>query len=126
MFRSIEQVMLQKVAECHYMRRDEDCECARVKRESETEASVSLEMETPPPPLSYDKEDNSQICEAEDDDVSEGELEISVKSNEDDGNRVKKFIVSYESKVIKSRDPSPTPSHVSQVSQGEISSFLSR
>ncbi|XP_043468093.1 titin-like isoform X2 [Leptopilina heterotoma] len=43
-----------------------------------------------------------------------GELEISIKSTEEDENTVKKYIVSYESKVekmtrdaVKSRDPSP-------------------
>lgn len=50
------------------------------------------------------------------------ELEISVKSNEEDGSekRIKKYIVSYESKVIqenestrRSREPSPS------VSQGK-------
>ncbi|KAJ8679986.1 hypothetical protein QAD02_015773 [Eretmocerus hayati] len=46
------------------------------------------------------------------------ELEISVKSNEDDGKRVKKYIVSYESEVIQeaqkaesTRTCSPAPSH---------------
>lgn len=46
------------------------------------------------------------------------ELEISVKSNEDDGKKVKKYIVSYESKVIeeakeakKAREDSPAVSH---------------
>ncbi|XP_014224415.1 FK506-binding protein 5-like isoform X2 [Trichogramma pretiosum] len=45
------------------------------------------------------------------------ELEISVKSDKDDGSSVKKYIVSYESKVIeetkaakRSRDPSPAVS----------------
>lgn len=50
------------------------------------------------------------------------ELEISVKSNEDDGKRVKKYIVTYESKVVqetqeaqraRSRDVSPAVSQSS-------------
>lgn len=59
-----------------------------------------------------------QVIESSDD---EGEMEeeeaetkeldgtISVKSADEEGNRVKKFIVSYETKVLKS--PSPAPSH---------------
>ncbi|KYQ57591.1 PDZ and LIM domain protein Zasp [Trachymyrmex zeteki] len=59
-----------------------------------------------------------QVIEPSDD---EGEMEeeeaetkeldgmISVKSADEEGNRVKKFIVSYETKVLKS--PSPAPSH---------------
>ncbi|XP_011634257.1 titin-like [Pogonomyrmex barbatus] len=59
-----------------------------------------------------------QVIEPSDD---EGEMEeeeaemkeldgmISVKSAEEEGNRVKKFIVSYETKLLKS--PSPAPSH---------------
>ncbi|KAL6260592.1 hypothetical protein P5V15_008113 [Pogonomyrmex californicus] len=59
-----------------------------------------------------------QVIEPSDD---EGEMEeeeaemkeldgmISVKSADEEGNRVKKFIVSYETKLLKS--PSPAPSH---------------
>jgi len=59
-----------------------------------------------------------QVIESSDD---EGEMEeeeaetkeldgmISVKSTDEEGSRVKKFIVSYETKVLKS--PSPAPSH---------------
>lgn len=59
-----------------------------------------------------------QVMEPSDD---EGEMEeeeaetkeldgmISVKSADEEGNRVKKFIVSYETMVLKS--PSPAPSH---------------
>ena len=59
-----------------------------------------------------------QVIEPSDD---EGEMEeeeaetkeldgmISVKSTDEEGSRVKKFIVSYETKVLKS--PSPAPSH---------------
>ncbi|XP_011169574.1 glutamic acid-rich protein isoform X2 [Solenopsis invicta] len=59
-----------------------------------------------------------QVIEPSDD---EGEMEeeeaetkeldgmISVKSEDEDGSRVKKFIVSYETKLLKS--PSPAPSH---------------
>lgn len=45
------------------------------------------------------------------------ELEISMRSEEEDGKRVKKYIVSYETKLLEkkeiktSRDPSPTMSH---------------
>ncbi|XP_033231569.1 titin-like isoform X2 [Belonocnema kinseyi] len=60
----------------------------------------------------------SQIIEPDDgEEPDNGEIEISVKSNEEDDNRVKKYVVSYESKVesltrenIRSREPSPTPS----------------
>ncbi|OXU18672.1 hypothetical protein TSAR_000124, partial [Trichomalopsis sarcophagae] len=38
------------------------------------------------------------------------ELEISVKSNEDDGKRVKKYIVTYESKVVQERSRSRSAS----------------
>lgn len=59
-----------------------------------------------------------QVIEPSDD---EGEMEeeeaemkeldgmISVKSADEEGSRVKKFIVSYETKLLKS--PSPAPSH---------------
>lgn len=59
-----------------------------------------------------------QVIEPSDD---EGEMEeeeaetkeldgmISVKSTDEEGSRVKKFIVSYETKLLKS--PSPAPSH---------------
>lgn len=59
-----------------------------------------------------------QVIEPSDD---EGEMEdeeaetkemhgmISVKSEDEEGSRVKKFIVSYETKLLKS--PSPAPSH---------------
>ena len=57
-----------------------------------------------------------QIVEP-DEETDAGELEISVKSNEEDESMVKKYIVSYESKVEtatreakRSRDPSPAPS----------------
>ena len=58
-----------------------------------------------------------QIIEPSDDETESRELEISVKSNESDGRKVKKYFVSYESKVIeesmdglRSREPSPASS----------------
>lgn len=49
--------------------------------------------------------------EMEEEEVEMKELDgtISVKSADEEGNRVKKFIVSYETKLLKS--PSPAPSH---------------
>ena len=42
--------------------------------------------------------------------------EVNVKSAEEES-RVKKCIVSYQSKVLKSREPSPAPSHGKQLSR---------
>ena len=69
-----------------------------------------------------------QIIEPDEDEEPEsGEIEISVKSNEEDENRVKKYVVSYESKVesmtrenIRSREPSPSPSQRT----GEFLNFI--
>lgn len=64
---------------------------------------------------SSDTEAIPEIVEPDyDGEPDSGELEISIKSTEEDENTVKKYIVSYESKVekmnrdvVRSRDPSP-------------------
>lgn len=71
-----------------------------------TEERTSSALSYEPPRIIEPSEDE------ETEDTETRELgEISVKSNEEDGSRVKKFIVSYESKVLRSREPSPAPSY---------------
>ncbi|XP_066601311.1 probable serine/threonine-protein kinase kinX isoform X2 [Prorops nasuta] len=77
--------------------------------ECEDRSEEADHREATPRPSTAMSEEPPRIVEPSDDeeDPETHELEISVKSNDDDGNRVKKFIVSYESKVLKSRTPSP-------------------
>lgn len=58
---------------------------------------------------SSDDEEKIEEEEAEPKEMMELDGMISVKSTDEEGNRVKKFIVSYETKVLKS--PSPALSH---------------
>lgn len=56
-----------------------------------------------------DDEEKIEKEEAETKEMMELDGMISVKSMDEEGSKVKKFIVSYETKVLKS--PSPAPSH---------------
>lgn len=60
----------------------------------------------------YDERQHQRIVEhtvEEDEDTETHELEGTLSVKSDDGSRVKKFVVSYETKMLKT--PSPVPSH---------------
>lgn len=70
-----------------------------------------------------------RIIETTDDEELETETReldgtISVRSSDDEGSRVKKFVVSYETKVMRSRTASPTPSYGKYLSLFVIQSFV--
>ncbi|XP_026827872.1 uncharacterized protein LOC105275765 [Ooceraea biroi] len=60
-------------------------------------------------PHMIEPSDDEEEMEEEEAEMKELDGMISVKSADEEGRRVKKFIVSYETKLLKS--PSPTPSH---------------
>jgi hypothetical protein len=60
-------------------------------------------------PQMIEPSDDEEEMEEDEADMKELDGMISVKSANEEGSRVKKFIVSYESKLLKS--PSPAPSH---------------
>lgn len=60
-------------------------------------------------PQVIEPSDDEGEMEEEEAEMKELDGTISVKSADEEGNRVKKFIVSYETKLLKS--PSPAPSH---------------
>lgn len=60
-------------------------------------------------PRMIEPSDDEEELEEEEAETKELDGTISVKSADEEGSRVKKFIVSYETKLLKS--PSPAPSH---------------
>lgn len=60
-------------------------------------------------PQAIEPSDDEEEMEEEEAETKEMDGVISVKSEDEEGSRVKKFIVSYETKLLKS--PSPAPSH---------------
>jgi len=60
-------------------------------------------------PQMIEPSDDEEEMEEDEAEMKELDGMISVKSADEEGSRVKKFIVSYETKLLKS--PSPAPSH---------------
>lgn len=71
--------------------------------ESEVTRSSPATVISEPPSIIEPLSDMEQVGESE-----TSEMEVILK---DDEHRVKKYIASYETKVFRSRDPSPVPSH---------------
>ncbi|XP_067215846.1 enolase-phosphatase E1 isoform X3 [Linepithema humile] len=72
-------------------------------------ACLERKTSTRSTPQAIEPSDDEGEMEEEEAETKELDGTISVKSADEEGSRVKKFIVSYETKVLKS--PSPAPSH---------------
>ncbi|EFN66961.1 hypothetical protein EAG_15318 [Camponotus floridanus] len=72
-------------------------------------ACLERKTSTRSTPQMMEPSDDEGEMEEEEVEMKELDGTISVKSADEEGNRVKKFIVSYETKLLKS--PSPAPSH---------------
>lgn len=72
-------------------------------------ACLERKTSTRSTPQMIEPSDDEGEMEEEEVEMKELDGTISVKSADEEGNRVKKFIVSYETKLLKS--PSPAPSH---------------
>nr|XP_050851022.1 apoptotic chromatin condensation inducer in the nucleus-like isoform X3 [Vespula vulgaris] len=84
-----------------------------VVEDTKVEDDVETRSERPSTAMSQEP---PQIIETTDDEELETETReldgtISIRSSDDEGGRVKKFVVSYETKVMRSRTASPTPSY---------------
>lgn len=99
--------------ECPRERKEEPVVVEDVKEEnvgiSQSEDRPSTAMSQDPPTIIEPTDDEYE----EDTETKELDGTISVKSSDDEGSRVKKFVVSYETKVMRSRTASPTPSYSS-------------
>uniref|UniRef100_A0A0C9QFZ7 ZmpB_1 protein n=1 Tax=Fopius arisanus TaxID=64838 RepID=A0A0C9QFZ7_9HYME len=82
--------------------KDEDEDHLRVS-ESEVSRSSPATVISEPPSIIEPQSEMEQVGESE-----TSEMEVTLK---DDEHRVKKYIASYETKMFRSRDPSPAPSH---------------
>lgn len=87
-----------------------------VVEDTKVEDDVETRSERPSTAMSQEP---PQIIETTDDEELETETReldgtISIRSSDDEGGRVKKFVVSYETKVMRSRTASPTPSYVQE------------
>lgn len=79
-------------------------------------ACLEQKMSSRSTPQVFEPSDGEEEIQEEEIETKELDGMISVKSIDEEGSRVKKFIVSYETKVLKS--PSPAPSH------GNYSKFI--
>ncbi|XP_035722945.1 apoptotic chromatin condensation inducer in the nucleus-like isoform X4 [Vespa mandarinia] len=81
-----------------------------IKEEDDVETSrserPSTAMSQEPPRIIETTDDEEQETETRELDGT-----ISIRSSDDEGSRVKKFVVSYETKVMRSRTASPAPSY---------------
>ncbi|XP_031779139.1 eukaryotic translation initiation factor 5B-like isoform X6 [Nasonia vitripennis] len=93
-------------------REEEEEEEEEEKRRREAEEERKHEDEEPASLASQDESSSwaPHLISTEDTWTDLKELEISVKSNEDDGKRVKKYIVTYESKLVQEMDSSRSAS----------------
>lgn len=94
--------------------------------DTKVEDDVETRSERPSTAMSQEP---PQIIETTDDEELETETReldgtISIRSSDDEGGRVKKFVVSYETKVMRSRTASPTPSYGKYLSLFVIQSFV--
>lgn len=100
--------------ECPRERKEETVLVEDVKDEdaadaSQSEGRPSTAMSQEPPTIIEPTDDEYE----EETETKELDGTISVRSSDDEGSRVKKFVVSYETKVMRSRTASPTPSYSS-------------
>ncbi|KAK2585513.1 hypothetical protein KPH14_010161 [Odynerus spinipes] len=100
--------------ECPRARKEEPVVVEDVKEEdameiSQSEDRPSTAMSQEPPTIIEPTDDEYE----EETETKELDGTISVRSSDDERGRVKKFVVSYETRVMRSRTASPTPSYSS-------------